>query len=129
MPAAANGSRYTADNFAIAREIATWKGELAQRWQALHLEAALSSGGQLTVGEALNVRAKLWLNGIDETQVAVELIAGTQNGHGELLDPITMPMQTVNRENGALIYEGSLTPDDSGILTLGVCALVPCTKH
>ncbi|MEZ4618743.1 MAG: hypothetical protein R2867_24965 [Caldilineaceae bacterium] len=37
-------------------------------------------------------------------------------------------MQTVNRENGALIYEGSLTPDDSGILTLGMRAR-PCTKH
>ncbi len=122
LPAAACGKQFSAENYALARELAGWKGQLGQRWQALQVQAEMGGNGQLTVGEVLQVRAKLWLNGVEETGVAMELIAGRQTKSATLLDPIVVPMQAVGHENGAVIYEGSFTPKDSGVLSLGVRA-------
>jgi starch phosphorylase len=122
LPAAAHGKEFSAENYALARELAGWKAQLGQRWQALQLQAEAQATGQLTVGEVLQVRAKLWLNGVEEAQVAVELIAGQQTKTGVLIDPLVVPMQAVGHDNGAVIYEGALTPKDSGVLSLGVRA-------
>jgi starch phosphorylase len=122
LPAAAHGQQFSAENYALARELAGWKAQLGQRWQALQLQAEAQATGQLTVGEVLQVRAKLWLNGVEEAQVAVELIAGQQTKTGVLIDPLVVPMQAVGHDNGAVIYEGALTPKDSGVLSLGVRA-------
>ncbi len=122
LPAAAYGQQFSAENYSLARELAGWKGQLGQRWQALQLQAEMGGNGQLTVGEVLQVRAKLWLNGVEEAQVAVELIASRLTKGTPPFDPLIVPMQTVGHENGAVIYEGALTPKDSGVLSLGVRA-------
>jgi starch phosphorylase len=122
LPAAEHGKAFAADNYALARALAAWKGELPQRWQALHLQATPQGNGQLTVGEVLQLQAKLWLNGVNADHVAVEMVAGRQDKAGALHDPIVVPMQRVREENGALIYEGALTPQDSGVISIGVRA-------
>lgn len=122
LPAAANGIQFRAESFAQARAIAAWKGQLGQRWQSLHIQAESNGVGQITVGESLNVRAKVWLNGVNRDEVGVEIVAGAPQRSGQLLNPITMPMNPVGEENGAIIYEGAITPDDSGVIALGVRA-------
>lgn len=122
LPAADKGQQFEADGYRLARELAAWKGQIAQQWQALHLRAETQGQGQLTVGEAFQVRAKLWLNGVAPQEVAVELIAGVQSDTGELIDPLVIPMEQVGEENGALLFDGALTPKDSGVLSLGVRA-------
>ena len=122
LPAAVSGGRYRANNFQLAREVSAWKRSLAQQWQAIHLQAEMGGSPQMTVGEALQVRARLWLNGVPATQVAVELLAGAQDGRGQLIAPEVVPMQGVGQQDGALIFEGTLTPSDSGVFVVGVRA-------
>lgn len=122
LPAAANGIQFDAENYALARDVASWKQQLPHRWQALHLQAETVGDNQLTVGETLQVRAQLWLNGMEAEQVAVEIVAGTPNHEGQLLAPVVMPMQAVSHTDGAVVYEGSIKPEESGVLTLGVRA-------
>lgn len=122
LPAAEAGQAFQVENYTLARDIATWKGQIGQRWQALHLQAERQGNGQLTVGEVLRVRAKLWLNGVDRNEVAVELVAGEQDRLGVLQHPLVIPMEHVGEENGALLFEGAVTPQDSGVLSLGVRA-------
>lgn len=122
LPAAVSGERYRADSFRLAREVAAWKRTLNQQWQALHLQAEMGGSNQLTVGEALQVRARLWLNGVAATQVAVELLTGPQDSRGQLLAPTVIPMQVVGQQDGAQLFEGAITPADSGVFVVGVRA-------
>lgn len=122
LPAAVSGERYRADNFRLARAVAAWKRNLNQQWQALHLQAEMVGSNQLTVGEALQVRARLWLNGIAASQVAVELLTGAQDNRGQLLAPTVIPMQAAGQQDGALLFEGAITPADSGVFVVGVRA-------
>ncbi|MCB0109937.1 MAG: alpha-glucan family phosphorylase, partial [Caldilineaceae bacterium] len=122
LPAATMGNAFADDHYANARALATWKSQIHQRWQALHLQAESQGQGQIVVGEALPIRARLWLNGVDSQEVAVELVVGTQNGTNELVNPLVVPMNRMGEENGALIFEGTITPKDSGMLNVGVRA-------
>jgi len=122
LPAAANQARFADNNYALAREVAAWKGRLVHQWQALHVQAELQSVDQITVGDKVQVKARVWLNGVPETQVAVELLAGALNGHGQLAAPQVTPMQAVGQENGALLYQAEVAPTDSGVIHLGIRA-------
>ncbi len=122
LPAATNGRQYSADQFKLARELAVWKAQISQRWSSLHLEAKTQGDMQITVGDPLQIEARLWLNGLPETNVAVEIVAGRQDAKGELLNPQVTPMQPAGTDNGALLFQGELKPTDSGRLALGVRA-------
>ncbi len=122
LPAAANGNEIQNDNFQPARELAHWKAQLAQRWRALHIQAESISNGQVKVGEPLQVQARVWLNGVAEEEVGVELIAGIPSENAPLAAPIVTPMKVVGHEEGATVYAGTITPKESGVFELGVRA-------
>jgi starch phosphorylase len=122
VPAAANFTRFTADSHQLARELCDWKQQIRQHWQSLHVEAHLESSSQTTVGDPVLVNARIWLNGLPESSVAVEVVAGQQGASGQLVAPQTVPMQHTGEEDGALLYQGAITPGDSGVLALAVCA-------
>jgi hypothetical protein len=50
----------------------------------------------------------------------VEIVSGGQDRQGQLVDPQVTLMQRTGEEHGALLYQGQLTPADSGVLALGV---------
>jgi glycogen phosphorylase len=122
VPAASTGARFAAENFSVAREVALWKARMRQRWASLHVEGELVGSNQADVGEPVLVQARLWLNGLPAEAVAVEVVAGIQGKSGELVAPQVVPMQQTGEENGALLYQGALTPDNSGVIALGVRA-------
>ncbi len=122
LPAASHGRQYSAEQCKLARELAVWKAQISQRWSSLHIEAKTRGDLQMTVGDALQVDARLWLNGMPEASVAVEIVTGRQDAKGELIDPQVTPMQANGTDNGALLFQGELTPTDSGRLALGVRA-------
>jgi len=122
LPAAANLALFTHNNYALARELSAWKGRLSQQWQGVHLQAEMQGVNQITVGDKVHVKARLWLNGVPEDQVAVELLSGAMNGQGQLAAPQVTRMQAVGQEKGALLYQAEVAPVESGVLHLGVRA-------
>jgi len=120
LPAAANTSRFTQDNYALAKALAGWKSQIRQRWSTIGLQAAIQGEPQTIVGEPLSVKAQVWLNGTPVESVAVEIVAGVQDRSGTLIDPQVVPMERSGEENGALLYQGALTPANSGMIALGV---------
>ncbi len=122
LPAAANAQSFTANNFSLARDLAAWKGRLAQQWNVLQIQAEIQSIKQITVGDSLQVTARVWLNGVPEGEVAVELLSGAVNGQGQLSTPQVTAMQVVGQENGAQLYQAKVTPTDTGVLNVGVRA-------
>ncbi|RIK35755.1 MAG: alpha-glucan phosphorylase [Chloroflexi bacterium] len=121
-PAAATGARAAADKHAVARELASWKARMRRRWGSLHIEGQVQGATQTDVGEPVLVQARLWLNGLPADAVAVEVVAGVQDSGGQLVAPQVVPMERVGEENGALLYQGILTPQNSGVIVLGVRA-------
>lgn len=120
LPAATNGLRFSAGGYALAKEMAAWKGQLHGRWNSVHLEASVQGAPQTHVGEPLAVRARVWLNGVPANDVTVEIVCGGQDRQGQLVAPQVTTMQRVGEEQGALIYQGQVTPTASGQLALGV---------
>jgi glycogen phosphorylase len=122
LPSARNSRRFRADQYALARMLSAWKAQVRQRWPAVHLEAQVQGTNQTNVGEPVVVNARLWLNGAPADHLAVEIVAGIQGRNGDMADPQVAPMQRTGEADGALLYEGALTPDNSGVLALGVRA-------
>lgn len=121
LPAAANDQRFAAQQHKVARELASWKAQVRHYWHSVYVEAhTLAEHTQVHVGEPLGVQARVWLNGAPEDQLAVEIIAGHQDRHGQLVEVQVTPMHKAGQDNGALLYQANLVAADSGVLALGV---------
>jgi glycogen phosphorylase len=120
LPAAAQGKLYQADGWALAKQMITWRASLRNRWQNVRAELGSLPNETVTVGDPLQIQSKVWLNGIPSSDIAVELVTGTQNGDSDLSDPISLPMEQTGEDGEALIYSAILTPERSGPLAVAV---------
>ena len=122
LPSMESGQNYGTAGFELARQMTAWKGQMAHSWSSLHLEAIAPETWQTTVGQSLALAAKVWLNGVDSADVALEIVAGSQNGTGELHVEQVIPMEADGKQGGALLYRGELPLQQSGQLALGIRA-------
>ncbi len=121
LPAAASGVRYHADGFALAKEIAAWKQQMRDRWNSVRVEAHVAEDASISVGDTVSLDANVWLNGVPEGDVQVEIVASEQDDAGKLVDPQVVVMENGSSgENGSLRYTGHVHPDASGQLAIGV---------
>ncbi len=121
LPAAASGVRYHGDGFALAKEIAAWKQQMRDRWNSVRVEASVAEDASISVGDTVSLDANVWLNGVPEGDVQVEIVASEQDDAGKLVDPQVVVMENGSSgENGSLRYTGHVHPDASGQLAIGV---------
>jgi starch phosphorylase len=124
LPGIEAGQRYQAEGFALARQMAAWKARVRQQWQGIHVEVEGDIEGELYVGEMLPLRARVWLNGLAATDVAVEIVYGRQGAKDEWMEARVAPMHSTGNEEGhgrlPLLYEGKLRLAGSGQLAIGV---------
>ncbi|MCD1570021.1 alpha-glucan family phosphorylase [Agromyces mediolanus] len=110
-PAAERRRALVADGARGARDLAAWSARVRAAWpevRVLHVE----SGGldQPAVGDELHVRAELALGGLDDTDVAVELVSGRSRADDSLAEPRTTRLARLG--DGA--YGGTVTLDRAG---------------
>jgi starch phosphorylase len=122
VPAMESGARYRADGFAVAKEMAAWKRHLRDSWHGVRVEAAPPDELQAAVGSPVQLDARAWLNGLQLTEVALEIVAGVQDAEGNLINPQVIPMEADGQHDGAVQFRGELTPADSGQIALGIRA-------
>ncbi|MDJ0322279.1 alpha-glucan family phosphorylase [Cryobacterium sp. PH31-AA6] len=87
-PAGQAEARLSANNYRAARELAVWKGRIVDAWPGVAV-AHVESGGVATVpkvGDELHLRAHVHLNGLDPSDVTVEVVYGKSLGNDELSD-------------------------------------------
>jgi starch phosphorylase len=88
IPAAQAEREISASSYSPARELSQWKARVKEAWprvQVLHVE----SGGVDVVpqiGDSLQVRALVALDGLSPTDVAVEVVYGRAQGGDRLVD-------------------------------------------
>jgi starch phosphorylase len=120
LPAAQQGNDYQADGGALAKQIVAWRAGLRSRWQNVRAELGSLPTQIVTVGDPVQIEAKVWLDGISATDVAVELVTGDQSGDGELRHPVPLPMTQTGEDGDACIYSTIFTPERSGPLAVAV---------
>ena len=83
LPASSSVRDLTARTFSAARELAAWKEKVRHAWPRVAVNHVESGGAPSVpeVGDELHVRAWVQLDGLDTSDVAVEVVYGrTQDG-------------------------------------------------
>lgn len=124
LPAATTGQRYHQDHFQVAKSIADWKAGLRQQWANVHIERIPLTVDQVKVGESVPVQARVWLHGIPQDQIVVEIVTSPLAADGELTAPHLQPMHLNGSMGGStgdgLLYAGEFRPQHSGSLAVAV---------
>jgi starch phosphorylase len=85
------------DDYRGARELAAWKDRIVQAWPGVAV-THVESGGLTTVpqvGDALQLRAHVQLNGLSASDVSVEVVYGKSRDGDDLVDVQTQPLDLV----------------------------------
>jgi len=143
VPAAESSVAVRSDDFALARELAAWKGRVRGSWWAVrvdHVEAD-SAGDALRLGQSVAIRAYVSLGELSPDDVRVEVIAGSVDADDVLVSPAVQAMQPNEQfdgnrwrylvdltveEHGAFGYTVRVVPWHRGVIDqteLGLVAL------
>jgi len=74
VPAASGGRRYTADDWAPARDVARRKARVREAWPGVTLHRADAPAARIAFGETVSIAVDVALNGLSSDDVAVELL-------------------------------------------------------
>ncbi len=120
LPAAASGARFQGDGYAVAKEMAEWKAGIRQRWNTVGIEVADRPAEQIEVGQAIDLQARVWLNGIAAQSVATEIVYGVLEEGEEAAALQVTGMNKVGEQGSVVTYAGKLQPAGSGKLSIAV---------
>ena len=88
-PAACSSRLASADDFALARDLATWKARVQAAWSGVAVEHVEASGigDTPSLGAPLHVRAHVRLGDLTPDDVLVQVVFGRVDGDDRLLSP------------------------------------------
>jgi starch phosphorylase len=119
LPAAEQGKRYQEGQWALAKEMVEWQASTGTKWHSVRIELGALPSGTVTVGDPVEIEAKVWLNGNSPSDVVVELVTGAPNGENDLRSPVALTMTQMGEEGDAHLYATTFTPEESGPLRIG----------
>lgn len=112
------GDRYrlmSADGFAKAKELTAWKLKVRQAWCEVKVTWVEEHGvPDLTVGETMEVKAKVHLGGLEPSDVSVEIYSSSLRPDGTMRNGHGVPMTWVSCDKGEHFYRGNVTGKVSG---------------
>lgn len=119
LPSAVNGRNYHGERFALAKQMTAWKRHLRELWTHVRVERGPVPLTPVSVGQPVNITARVWLHGIAAEDVTVEAVFGRANGL-QLRQPSALPMQQTGVEGEAVLFETEFVPSTSGPFVVGV---------
>jgi glycogen phosphorylase len=120
-PAAISGRRLAADDFAAAKELASWRSTVLGAWggvKVLHVDSLVDGDPEL--GGAMRLRAEINLNGLSAADVDVQAVYGAVDADDRLVDVRTLSLvpvealDPVEEPDGAGRYEADIPLDQTG---------------
>jgi starch phosphorylase len=118
VPAAASSTRMFDDDFAAARELATWRHTIESNWPAvavLHVDSQLTGNvADAQLGSSLTLRAEVTLGDLQPEDVQVQAVYGTVDADDRLTDVQTAVLGSVPNGDGTHRYEGEIPLDRTG---------------
>jgi glycogen phosphorylase len=120
LPAAEQDKIYQTNGWALAKEMVAWRAGLRSRWQNIRVVLGSLPVETVTVGDPIQIQAKVWLDGASPKDLVVELVTGQAAGDNDLKSPVALPMTQVGADGDALLYSTAFTPERSGTLVVAV---------
>ena len=130
FPASDRFAILTADNYAPAKELASWKSKLSEHWFSIKIkDIDVSTGADIEVNQTVAVKAKVDLATLTNDDVRVELYQGTIDANGDIANavPVVMDYQGQDSQNLS-VYTGNITYTASGLQGLSLRVL-PQHQH
>ena len=118
VPAAQAYENFSRDGCGAATQLSQWKAQMRKDWpqvQVSDVEVANKDRQSISVGESLQISARVHLGAVDPQHVRVEAYHGEVN-NGDLHNPsATILNQTSQADgNGTYVYQGSVPATESG---------------
>jgi len=115
-PAARQGRRYGAEDFAGARVIADWKARVRQAWSGVQIRRLDEPRKRIQYTESMEIEVAVRLNGLDPTDVRVELLVGRASRQGQERELRNIPFHPLGFEGDECRFRLQLTPEYCGRL-------------
>jgi starch phosphorylase len=117
-PAAASARVMSANSFAEAKASAAWRSRVTAAWpgvKVLYVDSLLSShAAHAELGDSLQLRAEVALNGLSTQDVTVEAVFGTVDTGETLSKTMTVSLVPVESSDGVTRFEGSVPLERTG---------------
>ncbi len=116
------GRSYADGGFELARKVSAWKGMMSQLWESIRIEAPAPAMGRATIGQEIELSARLHIGTLDPANVSVEICHGPlQNGTGTLSEFEVVPMRPQGEAaDGDLSFSGKVVLGQGGSYGVGV---------
>jgi starch phosphorylase len=126
VPVADRYQRLAADGFAKAREVSAWRTQVREAWCDVKVTWVEERGTpDLTVGEGMQVAAKVRLGALEPCDVKVEAYVSALRPDGALRSGRGTALDWVSCDNGEHYYVGMVPSRTSGLHGYAVRVL-PC---
>ncbi len=125
FPASDRFTILTADNYAPAKELASWKSKLGEHWFNIKIkDIDVSADTDIEVNQTVAVKAKVDLATLTNDDVRVELYQGTIDANGDIANavPVVMDYQGQDAQNLS-VYTSNITYTNSGLQGLSLRVL------
>jgi glycogen phosphorylase len=125
FPAADRCFAMTNNTYAPAKELATWKQRLFERWYDINIQDVdIAAPTELMVNQAVAVKTRINLAGLTPNDVQVELYQGAVNADGQIVNgvPVVMDYQGGDEHNNS-IYTAEVVYTASGLQGLSLRVL------
>lgn len=127
LPAMQRAAKVCADDFALAKSLATWKERLRKHWHEVRVaEVHAEPRDVLKVGDRLPLRARVHLGPIPPEDVAVEAYYGPLSASGSIATGEAVRLDFQQHEaNGEHTFAGAIPCETSGRAGYAI-RVVPC---
>ena len=124
-PAADRYHRLAGENLTRAAALAQWRRRLQHDWGQVRVEQVEAKGGDtMTVGNQMEVQARINLGSLAPQDVEVQLFHGLVDNLGEIPQPATVAMSTNGDHNGGTwLFKGRIPLQRSGHFGYAVLVL------
>ncbi len=115
----------TSDAYTPAKELASWKRQLFERWYDIKIEDVdIAAPAELVVNQAVSVKTKINLAGLTPDDVQVELYQGAVNADGQIVNglPVVMDYQGTD-DHHCSVYTADVIYCSSGLQGLSLRVL------
>ena len=117
-PAAKQWHRHSADNYAGARTLATWKTKVRNAWQKISMRRIDNPKKRIPYGENVDFEVAVRLDGLTADDVTVELLFGRPNTNIKSRPPRRFRLEYKgsigNAGDGESLFALNLTPEVCG---------------
>ena len=132
VPAAQAYENFSRDGCGAATQLSQWKAQMRKDWpqvQVSEVQVANKDRQSISVGESLQISARVHLGAVDPQHVRVEAYHGEVD-NGDLHNPTAAVLNQTNQAdgNGTYVYQGSVPATESGTygFSVRVVPVHPC---